>query len=264
MTIPIFKSHFSIGKSILTLNSPQGLENQEDSEGPRSVFDIVKNNSLETLVLIEDSFIGFLQAQKVCKELGVKLIFGIRFDVCENALDEDSIKNSKCNHKIVILPKNGEGCRDLNKIYTESKTKYNNFLDMNILKNMWNEDSLCLVIPFYDSFIHRNISSFNSCVLNFSFTNPTFFLESNGLPFDYLISNTVEKYCSVNDFKTEKVQSIFYENKKDFSSYLAYKLVCSRGSYAGRQSSLEKPNLDHLGSDEFCWESYADKYLNLK
>lgn len=261
MTIPIFKSHYSIGKSILTLDPPK---EEQSNEGPCSVFDIVKKNQLKQLVLIEDSFIGFLQAQKVCKELDVQLIFGIRFDVCDDALDEEVIKNSKCNHKVIILPKNGDGCRNLNKIYTESKTKYNNFLDMKVLESLWDEDSLSLVIPFYDSFLHKNISSFNSCVLNFSFTKPTFFIEDNGLPFDYLILNKIVNYCGANNFETEKVQSIFYENKEDFSAYLTYKLICSRCSYAGRQSSLEKPNLDHLGSDEFCWESYTDKFLNLK
>ena len=272
MTIPIFKSHYSIGKSILTLspatvsarNGSASSDNdvkEELTEGPCSVFDIVKENDLKEIVLIEDSLIGFLQAQKMAKELGVQLIFGVSFDVCEDASDAEAIKESKCNHRVVIFPKNGDGCRDLNKIYTESKTNYNNHLDMGILKSLWNEDNLSLAVPFYDSFIFRNLTSFNSCVLSFSFTKPTFFTEENGLPFDGMVLDAVKQYCDANKFETQQVQSIFYKNKDDFSAYLTYKLICSRGSFASRQSSLEKPNFDHLGSDQFCWESYQEKYM---
>lgn len=272
MTIPIFKSHYSIGKSILTLspatvsarNGSASSDNdvkEELTEGPCSVFDIAKENNLKEIVLIEDSLIGFLQAQKMAKELGVQLIFGVSFDVCEDASDAEAIKESKCNHRVVIFPKNGDGCRDLNKIYTESKTNYNNHLDMGILKSLWNEDNLSLVVPFYDSFIFRNLTSFNSCVLSFSFTKPTFFTEENGLPFDGMVLDAVKQYCDANKFEMQQVQSIFYKNKDDFSAYLTYKLICSRGSFASRQSSLEKPNFDHLGSDQFCWESYQEKYM---
>ena len=272
MTIPIFKSHYSIGKSILTL-SPATVSARNGSassdndvkeslvDGPCSIFDIVNENDLKQIVLVEDSLIGFLQAQKVAKQLEVQLIYGVRFDVCEDASDEEAIKESKCSHKIIIFPKNGEGCKDLNKIYTESKTKYHNHLDMKLLKSLWNEDNLSLAIPFYDSSIFKNMTSFNSCVLSFSFTKPTFFTEQNGLPFDSIVLDAVNKYCKANKFDTQQTQSIYYKNKEDFPAYLTYKLICSRGSFASRQSSLEKPNFDHLGSDQFCWESYKEKYM---
>ena len=94
---------------------------------------------------------------------------------------------------------------------------------------------------------------------NFNFTKPTFFIEDNGLPFDSITRDAVINYCSAHGFNTEKVQSIYYKNKKDFSAYLTYKLICGRNSFAGRELSLEKPNFDHLGSDQFCWESYMEK-----
>ena len=48
--IPIFTSHYSIGKSILTLNQP----NLENTDGSDSVFDIVKENNIKQLVLVEN------------------------------------------------------------------------------------------------------------------------------------------------------------------------------------------------------------------
>jgi DNA polymerase III alpha subunit len=254
--IPLFKSHFSIGKSILTLSAPKS-EGAEDSSD--SVFDIALNNNLEKVFLVEDSFMGFLQARKVCSDLSKQLIFGIRLDFCEDASNIEDSKSVKCSHKIIIFPKNSDGCKDLNKIYTLAKTKYKGWLDLNILKKHWNENNLSLAIPFYDSFLFNNLTTFQSCFVNFSFTNPTFFTESNDLPFDSIINQSVKNYCDKNNLETQAVQSIYYKDKKDFSAYLTYKLICGRSSFAGRELSLEKPNFDHLGSDQFCWESYMEK-----
>ena len=63
--IALFKSHYSIGKSILTLNHPD----KDKEGGSTSVFNLSKD--LDKIVLVEDSLIGFLQAQKTAKDLGV-------------------------------------------------------------------------------------------------------------------------------------------------------------------------------------------------
>lgn len=260
LTTPIFKSHFSVGKSILTLNAPKGPNSLDSSD---SVFDIVSENNLDKVVLVEDSLMGFLQAKKICDELGKQLIFGVRLDCVEDVNNIKDPKDIKCNHKIILFPKNSDGCKHLNIIYTLAKTECKGWIDLDILSKHWEENDLCLAIPFYDSFLFNNITSFQSCFVNFNFTKPTFFIENNGLPFDFLTKNAVAKYCSINGFSTELVQSIYYKNKEDFSAYLAYKLICGRSFFAGKDLSLEKPNFDHLGSDEFCWESYLDKYQSV-
>lgn len=256
MLLPIFKSHYSIGKSILTLDHP---DRSKSDGGPDSVFDIVNDNKLNEVVLVEDSFMGFLQAKKVCEDLSVKLIFGIRIDCVEDVSDLNEDKSEKCIHKIIIFPKNSHGCALLNKIYTIAKTEHKGFTDLGILKQYWSDKDLFLAIPFYDSFLFKNLTSFNSCIVKFNFTKPTFFIEDNGLPFDEMTQQAVNKYCKINNFPTQNVQSIFYNTKKDFSAYLAYKLICGRNSFSGRDSSLSKPNFDHLGSDEFCWQSFTEK-----
>lgn len=256
MLLPLFKSHFSIGKSILTLDSPKEEGRNESSD---SVFDIASQNNLDKVVLVEDSFMGFLQARKICSELSKQLIFGIRLDFCEDASKIEDAKDVTCSHKIIIFPKNSEGCKNLNHIYTLAKTKHNGWLDLNILKKHWVEENLALAVPFYDSFLFKNLTTFQSCFVHFTFTKPTFFVEDNGLPFDSMIKDSVSKYCETNDLTIQEVQSIYYKDKKDFSAYLTYKLICGRNSFAGKELSLEKPNFDHLGSDQFCWESYMEK-----
>jgi hypothetical protein len=254
--LPLFKSHFSIGKSILTLDSPAIDPN---TKNPDSIFDIAEDYSLDRIIRVEDSFMGFLQARKVCFDLNKQLIFGLRLDMCDDLSKSIDPKDIKCSHKVILFPKNSDGCKLLNKIYTECKTKHNGWMDFNFLQSFWDEDCLKLCIPFYDSFIFKNLTTFQSCFAHFTFTAPTFFIESNSLPFDAMTQDAVIKYCDSHGFQTESTQSIFYKNKQDFSAYLTYKLICGRSSFAGRDLSLEKPNFDHLGSDEFCWESYLEK-----
>lgn len=253
--IPIFKSHFSIGKSILTLNSP-GLSKDGSAD---SVFDICEDSNLDKIVLIEDSFMGFPEAMKVSSEINKQLVFGIRFKVCPDLSSMEDNKSPDCSHKLIVLSKNSDGIKLLNLIYTESFTKHDGWIDFSLLSKFWDEKSLSLCVPFYDSFIFNNLTSFQFCLVDFSFTKPMFFIEENGLPFDSLVEDSVIEYCKANDFPTQKVKSIFYKDKKDFDAFLSYKLICSRSSFSGREVSIEKPNMDHLGSDEFCFESYLEK-----
>lgn len=253
--IPIFKSHFSIGKSILTLNPP-GSSNEDSAD---SIFDISQDFSLNKIVLIEDSFMGFPEALKVSSEIDKQLVFGIRFKVRPDLNSTEDNKSADCTHKLIALAKNSEGIKLLNFIYTEAFTKHDGWVDFPLLSKFWDNNKLSLCVPFYDSFIFNNLMSFQFCLVDFSFAKPTFFIEENGLPFDSLVKESVLDYCKSNNFPTQKVKSIFYKNKKDFDSFLSYKLICSRSSLSGREVSIEKPNIDHLGSNEFCFESFLEK-----
>ena len=88
----------------------------------------------------------------------------------------------------------------------------------------------------------------NLCVPELDFTEPVYFLEDNDLPFDELVTKKVNNLSK----NTQKTQSIYYKNKKDFKAYLTYKCINNR-------SSLDKPELDHMTSNEFCVESWKEK-----
>lgn len=253
MIIPLFKSHFSIGKSILTLS-----ESSSD-EGSDSLFDIYKNSKLDNLldnkvVLVEDSFMGFLQANKSCKNLGLDLVFGLRIDLFEEQPEENSKHNS---HKVIVFAKNSTGCKSLYKIYSESKSKDNYSAEDLLLS--WDKENLDLFVPFYDSFLFKNVFMFNSFTCDLSEFNPRFILEDNELPYDFLLTSSVKDYCDKNSFETLDAKSIYYNKRVDFDAFICYKLICSRNSFSARKSSLDKPNLDHMGSREFCLESYLEK-----
>ena len=121
--LPLFKSHFSIGKSILKLSGGEG------------VFDIAKEAGLKKVFLVEDSLTGFLESAKLSEDTGIQLVFGLRISVC----DTDSIESGDC-HKVIIFARNDDGCKLLNKIYSATFTSESNTLSINNLKKLWNDN----------------------------------------------------------------------------------------------------------------------------
>ena len=246
--LPIFKSHYSIGKSILNLNHPDA-----DSEGGSdSIFKLITKEKLTRLILVEDSPSGFLQARKVSFELGVHLLFGLRLNLKSFGEDEDK----ESQHKVIVFAKNDEGSKALNRIYSKIFCDFAGVGTYKILKDLWNEDNLMMVIPFYDSFLYYNSFSFSNCVPDFSFCTPLFFLEDNGIPTDKLLVNLIKSYCSENGYNQEHCKSIYYNKRSDIEAFQTYKCICSRGF--GRKKSLSNPGFDGLGSREFCFESWRE------
>ena len=112
MVIPLFKSHYSIGKSILTLEKKGSLKN-----GPSSIIDICAENDLKELFLVEDSMGGFLEAYLNLKEIGASLRFGLRITVCADL----SVKNEESlskQSKVIIFANNRDGYKEMIKIYS--------------------------------------------------------------------------------------------------------------------------------------------------
>lgn len=249
--IPVFKSTFSIGKSILT------LDNSEESEGPDSIIDICKLNNIKTLVLVEDCMTGFIKAHSICKENGIKLIFGLRTTCCNDIAD----KSESSNHKIIIFAKNDEGCKMLNRISSYSLVECDGRIDFKYLNSIWNEANLDLGIPFYDSFVFNNHLHLANCVPDFSKIKPFFFIEDNNLPFDRIVTSHIYQFTSDGKFFDHvPSKSIYYKNKKDYAALQTYKILCNRSF--GKASSLSNPNLNHFGSDEFCFESFLEQNEN--
>ena len=55
--IPLFKSHYSLGRSILTLE-----DKDEKDDYPDSIIQICKENKMKELYLVEDNMSSFLEA----------------------------------------------------------------------------------------------------------------------------------------------------------------------------------------------------------
>jgi DNA polymerase-3 subunit alpha len=242
--IPLFKSHYSLGRSILTLE-----DKDEKDDYPDSIIQICKENKMKELYLVEDNMSSFLEAYSNCRKNNIKLNYGLRISVTESMSDKSEESKTKSS-KIILFFKNKKGYQQLTKLYSIAAKEgfyYEPRLDYETISKHWTDD-LILCIPFYDSFIFNNTLKNSLCIPQFDFTKPIFFIEDNDLPFDSLVKQKALSFAEKNDLKIYKVQSIFYKEKKDFKAYLTFRCINNR-------SVLNKPNLDHMSSNEFCFES---------
>jgi DNA polymerase-3 subunit alpha len=247
--LPLFKSHFSIGRSILTLEDEEKEENQPDS-----IIDIAKDNNLKEVNLIEDNMTSFLQAYTNTKKYNISLRYGLRISINDD-MNERSEESRQKTSKVVIFFKNEQGYKDLIKIFSTAAKDgfyYEPRIDFKTLKLLWSDKNLILCIPFYDSFIFNNTLRGTVCVPNLEFTKPILFIENNSLPFDHIIKDKVLAYAKANKLEVLNTKSIYYKDGKDFKAYLTFRCINNR-------TTLNKPELSHMTSNRFSFES-----LNIK
>jgi DNA polymerase-3 subunit alpha len=246
--IPLFKSHYSLGRSILTLE-----DKSERDEYPDSVIQIAKQNKLKEIFLVEDNMSSFLEAYTNCKNNNIKLNYGLRISVTESMNDKTDESRNK-NSKIILFFKNKKGYESLTKLFSTAAKDgfyYEPRLDYSILKQNWSDD-LILAIPFYDSFIFNNTLKNSICVPQFDFTKPVIFIENNDLPFDLIIKDKMLSFAKENKLEIFNTKSIYYNSRKDFKTYLTFRCINNR-------SVLNKPEIEHMSSNEFCFESWENE-----
>ena len=246
--IPLFKSHYSLGRSILTLE-----DKDEMDDYPDSIIQICKRNKMKELYLVEDNMSSFLEAYSNCRKNNIKLNYGLRISVTESMSDKSEESKTKSS-KIILFFKNKKGYELLTKLYSIAAKEgfyYEPRLDYETISKNWTDD-LILCIPFYDSFIFNNTLRNSLCIPQFDFTKPIFFIEDNDLPFDSLVRQKALSFAENNNLKVYKAKSIFYNLREDFKAYLTFRCINNR-------SILSKPNLDHMSSNEFCFESIDER-----
>lgn len=241
-TLALFKSHYSLSKSCLTYaKAGESAENE-----PASIVDLAVEAGLKQCFVVDDALSGALEAETNLKASNIALCFGLRLTVVPNIEDKNEESLEK-ESKIVVLAKNFLGYKSLIKISTKASTDgfyYRPRIDYSNLKSLFS-DNLQLIIPFYDSFIYQNSFTFSQIVPDFGNLDPYFFVESNGLPIDKHLSGKVASFSD----KIVPAKSIYYKNREDFKAYMT--LRCS-----GKRTTLDKPQIDSLTSDEFCYESW--------
>lgn len=242
-TIPLFKTCYSQGRSILN------LDESSDPESSDSIFQIAKDEGLKEVVLVEDSMGGFLQAYKNANKLGIKLIFGLRLSFV-NDVNAESAEKHNSSHKNIIFIKSKSGYQKIIDLYSRAATQYFNNepqVDYQIAKEVWSDKDLSLVIPFYDSYLMNNMLTDKTCIPDL-FCEPTFFQEDNNHPFDFLINDKINSFAN----QKQSVKSVYYRNKKDFRAYQTFRCLTSR-KFGNK--TLSNPNLELCCSNDFCIEA---------
>lgn len=237
--LPLFKTHYSVGRSILT------LEPESDKDEADSVFTICKEYGLTSITVLEDDIAGLMPLLRGCEKAKITVVFGLLFRVLAG----------ENYHKIAVFARNSQGLKDLTKLYSISnaETKRKGFTTEELLAAHFTAN-LKLCIPFYDSYLYNNLTSFS----NFTFepskycTDYEYFIEDNDGPYDNAIGVEVIKSAAANNVLARKTKTILYKSHEDFDAYVTYKCACNR--MASKERTLGNPNFDSLGSDSFCIE----------
>lgn len=248
---PCFTSHYSVSKSLLTLEEPGKAKGGTAHSGPVSVFDLATEGALDSVTLVEDRIDGFTAAYKASVKAKVKLCYGLRLTVVSDAADktEGSLRNES---KVVLFMLNTAGYSDLIRIHNRATTEgfyYEPRTDWGTLKALWTPN-LMLALPFFSSFIARNTLSMASIVPSFP-ARPVVFKEvGSELPFAPLIEGAISAFCSSGGCdEIISTKTVLYPTRAHFKAYQIARCL-------GNRSKWDKPNVDHLASDAFCFESY--------
>ena len=228
--IPLFKSTFSIGRSLLRV---------ED------LVDIAQSGNVKKIILVEDNFYGFRVINKAFLNTDTPMVFGVKLPVAQSNfyLEKPS--------KLIFFPKNNKGVVMARKLYTKCYTSEGECLLLDDLQE-GELDDISIGVPFYDSYVFNNIFHFGMCELFLDKYDHFYIEESNNHPFDFQISAALKKL----GVKTEKAKSIYYRDKEDFEAFQMYKAICSRKQ--GRVPTYSNPRLNDFCSDEFSYESFLE------
>ncbi len=264
MVQPIFSSHHSVGESILTLETdiykkinelqPNGTylpkkTKEIEFKEPISIFAVAKKYELDKVVLVDSDISPYWKFYKGCKELGLQAIFGIKIRVING-------EEAHTDSNVIIFLKNSQAYFDVIPLYSYASTNFGHtrYLTWADLKRFWSKNFV-LGIPFYSSFVARNIMKFEHAAMpDFEGMEPTFFIENHGLPFDDLIEESTRNWCEINKCKTQETHQIYYFKDKDVMKHQTIR--CLRKI---PRTNWEKPNLEHYASNEFSFESFLRK-----
>ena len=227
--IPLFKSTFSIGRSLLRV---------ED------LVDIAQSGDVKKMILVEDNFYGFRVINEAFLHAEIPMVYGLKIPVVQSSITEKT-------SKLIFFPKNNKGVHVVRKLYTKCFTSVGECLNLSDLGE-GELDDVSIGVPFYDSYVFNNIFHFGMCDLFLDKYDHFYIEESNNHPFDFQISAALKKL----KVKTEKCKSIYYRNKDDFEAFQMYKAVCNRKQ--GRVPTFSNPRLNDFSSNEFCYESYLE------
>ncbi len=133
--IPIFYDHTS-QRSILT----PWLSSETTPDGPQSFLKLAKDAGLKEVYFVSKNFYSFIETWRNAQKLELKLIFGLELLICRDST-EKSEESTNDESKVIIWIRNGEGYKDLIKIYsaiyTNKENKYYHFRgSWSLLKEM--------------------------------------------------------------------------------------------------------------------------------
>lgn len=228
----------------------------EKPNGPASIVRLCKEAGLNKCVFISSAWYSFISALKLCEKENIQLIFGLEILMCPDR-HEKSDESVKQNHKIIVFAKNSAAYKDLIKLYSSFKTdkeaKYYEYrCDDKLLNEYWT-DNLSLALPFFSSFVAKNLLTHGANIIpKFPTKELTIFREvETDHPHENLINYALDNFCANEDYEQVKCKSVFYEKKEDIQSATVFRGIHNKSTY-------HTPNLDYFCSDAFNFSAWRE------
>lgn len=244
----LFKTCYSQGKSIIQVNDKSKPD--KPSLVPNLVDICIKNNIKQCFV-VDDTLGGFHQIYNTLSSADISLVFGLRMSFVTNPEDKSKdIDNS--SHKNIIFAANYSEYEKLIRISTDANVRFFHKeprIGYDYLHSMWDDD-LSIAIPFYDSFLYKNLFTTNVCVPDFRQIKPVVFYEDHNKPHDYILKEACVEFAEKNNLELLETRSVYYESRSDYIAWKARKIMANRSCI--KNSTLANPNLSHCSSDTFC------------
>lgn len=248
MTVtPVFTSHYSVGEgSLLTLAEP----GKGKAGSPQSVFDLTQSVGLKEVALVDTKIDGFIEGYKTSTKLGVKLCYGWKVVVCADMAIKDDA-SLQTESKVVIFCRDTQGYHDLLKLHNRATCAgfyYRPRLDWVTLCALWT-DHLILALPYFSSFLAVNQLTFRRIVPDLPVKPWVFKEQAHDLPFGRLIDSAIDRYVADNPAEVIQTKQVYYPSRAHMEAHMTIRAVNERSSFAS-------PNVDHLSSSAFGWDTY--------
>lgn len=255
--LPIFTTDYSVGgQSILTVDTLKNKDISLKDDEPNSILAIAETFDIKQTVLVENSFTGYWQAYKNFESIGREFLFGWKIAVATDAsLKDDASELTESN--IIIFLKNSDSYYKIVKWATKANCE-NSYkiprLDWNDLAELYDEEYFDIAVPFYSSFISRNLLKYEAiCTPKWGKIKPILLLQKQGLPFDELLKEATIKYAKASKFETMNAHQCYYLRENDVEAWQTFRCIQNR-------SVLNKPEFPHQCSNLFAYESYLKEY----
>lgn len=194
----------------------------------------------------------------------IQLIFGLKLAI----VPDMTVKTPEADlnkSNVIIFMRDAAPSKGISPSYTDL-LKINNLawttgraaqgrLDWKTLKQLWTPN-LVLALPFFSSFIARNLLTMAAIVPDLPCTPVLFKEVDSELPFAELIDEAIDRYVASNPAPVQRVKSIYYANSAAFEDYTVFRARSTRSK--GKSGTLSAPGVDNFCSDRFSFEAWRE------
>lgn len=235
---------------------------KEQQGDKKSVNDVEKAAAQAAL----DEATAKYECEKTWSTEPIQLVFGLKLVVVSDMTDKtpESVVNES---SVIVFMRDAALGKGISASYTDL-LKINNCawttgrmghgrIDWKTLKSLWTPN-LMLALPFFSSFISRNLLTMASIVPDLPCAPWVFKEADSQLPFAPLIDEAIDRYAASNPSQVQRVKSIYYAGREG-SSFEDYTLFRARSTRSrGKSGTLSAPGVDDLASDRFSFAAWQE------